>query len=375
MLKEKEITIMSLHLGYGGIEQYISSLCKMLEDDFKINIITTYKVLDKPAFPFSDKIKITYLMNSGPNRKEFKDALKHKNPFLILKEGIKSIKILYLKRKLNIKAIKSIDSKYVITTRDFHNHLVGKYANPSCIKIATEHNYHNNDMKYVNNLVKSVKNFDYFVLVSSTLTDYYQKLVNGPKCVFIPNIIDAIPKEKSKLTSNVLAAIGRMEKEKAFDDLITIISLIKPKIPDIKLYLMGDGSLKPKLMEQAKTLNLMDNIIFTGYVNKIDMSKYLLKSKLYVMTSHTESFGIVLLEAMSHGIPCIAFDSADGARELLKNDVGILIKERDKQKMADAIIKLLVSDTKVKEMANKGNEFVKNYLPENVKTEWLSLLK
>ena len=138
---------------------------------------------------------------------------------------------------------------------------------------------------------------------------------------------------------------------------------------------MGDGSLKPKLMEQAKTLNLMDNIIFTGYVNKIDMSKYLLKSKLYVMTSHTESFGIVLLEAMSHGIPCIAFDSADGARELLKNDVGILIKERDKQKMADAIIKLLVSDTKVKEMANKGNEFVKNYLPENVKTEWLSLLK
>ena len=48
------------------------------------------------------------------------------------------------------------------------------------------------------------------------------------------------------------------------------------------------------------------------------------------MTSHTESFGIVLLQAMSHGVPCIAFDSAEGARELINSGMnGYLIKRRN----------------------------------------------
>ena len=64
----KKITILSLHLGIGGIEKYISSLCKMLENDFEIEIISTYKVLDKPVFDFSDKLKITYLINDRPYR-------------------------------------------------------------------------------------------------------------------------------------------------------------------------------------------------------------------------------------------------------------------------------------------------------------------
>ena len=52
----KKITILALHLGFGGVEKYISSLCKMLEEDYQIEIISTYKVSDKPAFNFSNKI-------------------------------------------------------------------------------------------------------------------------------------------------------------------------------------------------------------------------------------------------------------------------------------------------------------------------------
>ena len=48
----KKITIISLHLNYGGIEKYISSLCKMLQDEYKINLIITYKMNEKPSFNF-----------------------------------------------------------------------------------------------------------------------------------------------------------------------------------------------------------------------------------------------------------------------------------------------------------------------------------
>ena len=373
MLKENEITILSLHLGYGGIEQYVSSLAKMLEDNYKINIIATYKVVDKPPFPFSDKINITYLLDYGPNKLALKEAIKKKNLLAIFVEGFKSLKILFLKYYLNIKAIKHIDSKYIITTRDFHNKLVGIYARKVIIKIATEHNYHNNDRKYINKVVSSVKNFDYFVLVSSTLTKFYQPLVK-PKCVFIPNIIDKLPDNRTSLKDNIIVSIGRMEKEKGFDDLIDIISLVKNEIPNIKLYLMGDGSLRNKLENKVKELSLTDNIIFTGFIPKNEMAKYLTKAKLYVMTSHTESFGLVLLEAMSYGIPCIAFDSADGAKELLKDNVGILINNRDKEKMAKEIVNLLNNKDKLITLSKVSSEYAANYLPETVKDKWLNIL-
>lgn len=369
-----EITILSLHLGYGGIEQYISSLCKMLENDYKINIVSTYKVTPKPPFPFSDKIKITYLLDYGPNKLVFKEALKEHNILKILSEGLKSIKILFLKYYLNIKAIKKIDSKYIITTRDFHNKLVGTYAKKNIIKIATEHNYHNNNQKYINKLVTSVKNFDYFVLVSDSLTKFYERLVR-PKCVFIPNIIDSLPKERTSLDKNIIVSIGRMEWEKGFEDLIDIVNLVKKDIPNIKLYLMGDGSLKPELIHKVKELSLTNNIIFTGFIPKNEMAKYLVQAKLYVMTSHTESFGLVLLEAMSYGIPCIAFDSADGAKELLKQSRGILITNRDKSNMAKEIINLLDNNKELTALSNKSIEYAKNYLPDKVKNKWLNILK
>ena len=183
MDNKKRVTIFALHLGFGGVEQYISSLCKMLEDDYKIEIISTYKVMEKPAFSFSDKVKITYLMNTGPNREEIKMSLKKKNILKLFIELLKSIKILYLRRTLNIKAIKKLDTDYVITTR-FHSLLVGKYLKCNAIKIATEHNYHDDNKKYIKSIVNSVKGFDYLVCVSNTLKEFYQNKIGNTKYIY-----------------------------------------------------------------------------------------------------------------------------------------------------------------------------------------------
>lgn len=374
VLKEDEITILALHLNYGGVEQYISSLCKMLDKKYKINIITTYKILDKPAFYFSDKINITYLINDKPNKEEFKIAIKNKNILSIINEGFKSIKILYLKRVRNIKAIKNIDSKYIITTRYFHSLLVGKYADKNIIKIATEHNYHNNDNKYIKKVVGSVKRFNYLILVSNNLKEFYKDKVKC-KCVFIPNVIDKLPNKSTDLKENNIINIGRLEKEKGQSDLIDIVYELKKDIKDIKLYLIGDGSLKSSLEEKVKSLNLEDTVIFTGFISKEEIEKYMIKSKLFVMTSFTESFGIVLTEAMSYKVPCIAYDCADGARELLKNNNGVLIKDRNQKEMVNKIKKLLKDKKEMEKISNLGYNSCKKYLIENVKKEWLEILK
>lgn len=374
ILKDNEITIMALHLNYGGVEQYISSLCKILGDKYKINIISTYKINEKPAFEFDKNINITYLINGSPNKTELFEAIKNKQILNIIKETIRSIKILYLKRIRNIRAIKKIDSKYIITTRYFHNTLVGSYADNKIIKIATEHNYHNNNKKYINKIIKSIKGFDYFILVTENLKGFYQDKVKNTKCIYIPNVIDSLPEKSTTLKHNNIINVGRLEPEKAQLELIDIVKELKKDITDIKLFLIGDGSLRTTLEQKIKENRLEENIILTGFISKEEMEKYFTDSKLFVMTSHTESFGLVLIEAMSYKVPCIAYDSADGAKVLLKNDVGILIQNRDKKQMITKIKKLLKDKKELTKYSANGYNSCQNYLGENIKSRWLDIL-
>ncbi len=373
--RKKKVTIFALHLGYGGVEKYLSSLCKMLKEDYEIEIISTYKVLDKPAFEIPSKVKITYLINDKPNKKEFKNAVKNKQIIKIFKEGFKSLKILYLKRSRNIKAIRNTYSDYIITTRIFHNNLVGYYGYYDITKIATEHNFHNDDKKYIRSVVNSLKGFDYFAVVSNNLKEFYEGKIGKTKCVYIPNVIDSLPSKKTNLKGNNIITIGRLSEEKGQKDLIDVVNIVKEEISDIKLYLVGDGPLKENLEEYARELDLTKNIIFTGFLDKKGKEKYIMDSSIFVLPSYTESFGLVLIEAMSYGLPCIAFDSSDGAKELLKDDIGVLIENRDKNLMAKEIINLINNKQKLNEYSKKEYKYCQRYLLSNVKNEWLNLLK
>ena len=93
------------------------------------------------------------------------------------------------------------------------------------------------------------------------------------------------------------------------------------------------------------------------------------------MSSHTESFGLVLLEAMSQSVVCIAFDSASGARNLLKEDRGILIPNRDKEEYAKSVVSLLKDTNKINKLNKNAYEYIKIYDIKNIQTMWLDLLE
>ena len=90
----KKIAILASHLNFGGVESSIASQANALCDDYEVEIISTYKMSEEPAFKINDKVKITYLTDLKPNKEEFKTALKKKNIINIIKEGLKSLKIL-----------------------------------------------------------------------------------------------------------------------------------------------------------------------------------------------------------------------------------------------------------------------------------------
>lgn len=376
----KKITILSLHLGYGGVEKSISSLSNMLVEKYEVEIISVYKLYDKPVFEIDNRVKITYLLDSNlsPNKKELKEAIKAKNIINIYREGIKSIKILKLKKLKMIKAIKNIDSGIVISTRVEHNELLSRFGKDNLVKIAQEHTHHNNDQSFIQRLIDSCHNIDYLMPVSSELTKFYTKKLKNTKtkCIYIPHSLDHMPKETSKLESKNLISIGRLSKEKGYDDLIEVFGLVMTKKPNWTLNIIGDGEEREVLEKQIEKSNMTTKVILHGYRDKNYIGDMLLKSSIYTMASHEESFGIVLIEAQSYGVPCIAFDSAQGALEIIENNKnGYLIENRDKQEMANKIIKL-IGDKELRDSMGRESKINSyKFSKENISKQWFDLLE
>lgn len=372
----KKIAILSLHLNYGGVEKAVATLANMLCDDYKVEIICTYKMGNKPVYKIDDKVKIKYLIPYGPNKKEIKQNFKNFKIFNLLKEGIKAIKVLYLRKKTMIDYIKNSNADVIISTRVLFTNYLSKYGKENIIKIAQEHRHHLNDQKYIQNLNDACKNIDYLLPVSKELTNFYTATLTGKvKCYYMPNSLDNIPEIDSDYTKNVVT-VGRLSKEKGFDDLIDVFKKVVAKNPNYKLDIIGDGPERNNLKNIIANLHLENNIILHGFQNKDYINDVLSHSKAFIVTSYTESFGIALLEGMSYGLPGIIFDSASGSLELIKNNFsGYVIKNRSKDVMAKKIIKLLDNKKEISIMGKNAKETAKKYSFEKIKERWLNFLE
>ncbi len=374
----KKITILALHLNYGGIEKCISSLVNMLHNDFEIEIISFYKMSNKPPFSIPTNVKVSYLLEDKPNRDTFLQALKEKRIFKVIQEGIKSIKILYLKKSLIKKTIAECESDIIISTRSEFSLFLASSKRNDIIKIAHEHEYHNNNTKYISNIGKIIEGVNYFLPSSQYLTDFYKEEFPQycDKVKYLKWPVELANSSENKLVSKNIVTTGRLSSEKGYSDLLDIFSVLHKMHPDWTLTIIGDGVLNSKLREKAVRLELSNYVNFTGFLDQKSINEIYLNSSIYVMTSTFESFGLVLLEAGIMHLPLVAYSSALGAREILdNNNYGILVENRSKNEMIKRINNLIEDKVKRVECGNKAYERASSYLFDVVKEEHLDFYK
>ena len=373
-IKKNKVSIYALHLNYGGVEKNICTKANILSDIYDVEIISLYKLKDKPDFKLNDNIKIKYLTtNIKPNRNEFKEALNNKNIINIIKQSIYSIKVLYLKHTLITKSMINCNSEIIISTRiDFTEKLIrnNEYNN---IKIAEEHIYHNNNTKYLNKLHNILKSVDYLMPSSNYLTNYYKELFTEYRYKIVTNNMPIETDNKlSNLKNKNIITVGRLEKVKGYDDLIKLFSKLDNK--EWTLSIVGTGNEYNNLKNLIKELNMEDNIKLLGFKNTEELNNIYKESSIYIMTSIEESFGLVLLEAASHGLPLIAYDSSLGAKEIIK-DNGILINNRNEKHMISELKKLIENEKLRKEYQMKSLTISKQYDYNLIKEKNINFFK
>lgn len=373
----KSVSFLSLHLGYGGIESAIINSANALVKKYDVEIISFYNLEKNQVNKIDKKIKVKYLFNGGPNKEDIISSKNEKRYIKLFFELIKGFCIVILKKVLMIIAIKRCKSDAIVSTRVEYNILLNNYGKVDTLKIAQEHHYHNNDKKYIRKLKNCYYNIDYLCALTKTLkTDYEIFLKHNPytKVVLLPNMLTEIPKTKSSLNSNNLITVSRLDYGKRNNEIIELFSKLENK--NSKLYIIGDGDEYNNLNDLIQRLNLSDRVFLLGYKNRDEIRNYMLNSSIFLMASVSEGLPMVLLEAMSYGVPCVAYMTDSGTGDIIDNSVnGYVIENRDEQQYIKSI-ELLLEDKKLRKKCGenaviKSREFYK----DNILKIWGAIFK
>lgn len=267
-----------------------------------------------------------------------------------------------------IKYVKQMDCDVVITTRLEQSKIVNKYCKKDILKIASEHNHHNNDKNYIEDVFNTTKDIDKLVLISEELYYFYRELFKNEKveCVNIKHFVELSKVENTP--QKEVISVGRLSVEKGYSDLLKVAKIM----PDIKFNIVGNGLLKEEL-DDIISREQLKNIALHGSLSNKEIIELTKKCFAYVMSSHTESFGLVLIEALSSGVPCVAFDSAKGACEIIESGVnGFLISDRNIEEFAQ---KVYECEKNFQALSNNAVKIVDKYSYDLFYREWNNIIK
>lgn len=360
----------------GGADRVITEKANWLaEHGYEVGIVTDSQVGLPPVFPLSEKVKlidldINFWQEYGHNalvriwwylklmriyKRKLRECLYQEKPDIVITTLGRDLDFLTNIHDGSIKIGEShIARKF---SRNFHlleqkggiHWLMAKYG-----RWKQE---------------KEVKKLDCIVLLTNHDANSW---ANTTRTHVIPNSLPFYPSESSSCENHKAICVGRLNEQKGYEYLIEGWSYVYKKHPDWTLDIYGNGEIKEDIQRLINDYNLEDVITINEPTSNIQ-KKYL-ESSIYIMSSRYEGFGMVLLEAMACGVPCVSFDCPYGPSDIIKSgEDGILVEHLNVQALADNICKLIENPPLRKAMGAKAKVNIKRYARDNVMKQWTDL--
>ncbi len=218
--------------------------------------------------------------------------------------------------------------------------------------------------------------------VFGTLTDSYGRQIAESLGVSVqdnkfrtftnPCANDALPVEQKR---KQVLYVGRLTyADKRIDRLVRVWSMVESKMPDWEFLIVGEGEYESALREQVRSLGLK-RVRFCGYTS--DVRPYYRDGSILMLSSTIEGWGMVLCEAQSSEVACIAFDSSAGIREILapSGENGVLVPPFDLREYARQLERLMADDELRSRIARGGKQSVQRFSVESVGAHWVKFLE
>lgn len=215
--------------------------------------------------------------------------------------------------------------------------------------------------------------FDCLVALTRADRPAWSPVIRDVRQIYNP-VTTAAPQESpaSPLDARRMIAVGRLETEKNFADLIRAWRRVASAHPDWKLDIFGEGSQRNKLQGLIRGLGLEGKVTLCGASDAI-AAEYLRSSAL-VLCSRREGFPLVLVEGCSAGLPLISYDCPTGPSEIIEDGVnGLLVKTGDTDQLAASVCRIIEDEALRKNMGAAALRTARRFTPPVVMGQWKAL--
>lgn len=359
----------------GGMERVLLNKVTYLSalPEWEVSVVTTDQHQRPSFYPFPEKVRMTDLeINySDDNDKGIWKKItsylckrkehKRKLTALLLKEKPDIVVSLYPSESSFIPDIK--DGSKKVLELHFNKFFRIQYGRKGIIGLIDRWRTRQDE--------RIVRRFDKFVVLTNEDKGYWGGL---PNIEVIPNAAIHVSKNYSEVKNKRVIAVGRLDYQKGFDRLIQAWKLVQHtgRFSDWKLDIFGQGEWREMLQQMIDKQGLQNTVKINPPTNAI-LNEYV-HSSLLVMSSNYEGFGMVLVEAMSCGVPVISFDCKCGPKDIIQPGInGLLVPNGDIQALAYAMMVMMSDEAYRKMLSLNARKVVDTYSEQAVMSQWIRL--
>jgi glycosyltransferase involved in cell wall biosynthesis len=373
-----KIRYLMLHAyGMGGtIRTVVNQANAMAAAGHDVELVSLVRRRDTPQFSMDPRISITTLVDQRAGRQP--DSIGRKAWRRVRGKIVPRGEFAadYFTERVEWAAMEyvaGLRDGVLVTTRPALNLISARRAAKSVVRVAQEHM---NLSAYPDSIRREIARyygrFDAICVLTGTNRLEYQRLLPTTAIVQIPNAVHQVEPERSQQVNPVVIAAGRLVPQKGFDLLIQAFAQVVPEHPEWRLRIFGTGPRKGQLSGLVEQYGLGEHVSMPGRTDRLE--KELTDASVYALSSRFEGLPMVMIEAMTHALPVVAFDCPTGPRDVLADGVdGVLVPPRDVDALAAALNRVIADRALRVRMGKQAVKTSHAYAPELVMPLWEDL--
>jgi glycosyltransferase involved in cell wall biosynthesis len=276
-----------------------------------------------------------------------------------------------------IRYVRSVSDGVLVGTRPALNLLIARHARPTVIAVGQEPRYLTRKATLRSAYTRLYPRLDAVVsLTRRDAADYRELLGAQARVEMMPRPApDTGPWQAPAPTaSTTVVAAGRLTRQKGFDQLVEAFALVHKVHPDWTLDIYGSGPEEAVLRARIDQHTLGDVIQLRGYTEQIHQR--FAEAAIYAISSRSDGFPMMALEAMACGLPLVGFDCSTGAAEIIQNGRnGMLVYDGDIEALANTLVSLISDPQRRAAMGIASREMAPEYAPTVIADRWEELFE